>query len=95
MAPTTEQQVLDDLAGLLRSFNGREYSGPITADTLFFADLGMMSIDAVVLAETLERHHGRTFPFHLFLAGLKERGAGDLSVGELAAFLHRHLGGAG
>jgi acyl carrier protein len=95
MSAPTLQQVLDDLAGVLRSFNGREYSGPITARTQFFADLGMMSIDAVVLAETLERHYGRKFPFHEFLAGLKQRGAGDIEVGELAAFLHAHLGAGG
>ncbi len=85
------QQVLYDLAGLLRDFNGREYSGPITPQTLFFADLGMMSIDAVVLAETLERRYGRAFPFVAFLAGLKQRGVDDLTVGELAAFLHQEL----
>jgi acyl carrier protein len=93
MSPPGAQQVVDDLAGILRNFNGREYSGPITAQTQFFADLGMMSIDAVVLAETLERHYGRTFPFGQFLAGLKQRGAGDIEVGELASFLHAHLAG--
>ena len=95
MSPPTFEQVFDDLAGILRSFNGREYSGPITAHTRFFEDLGMMSIDAVVLAETLERHYGQTFPFPQLLAEWKERGAGDLEVGELAALLHRHLARGG
>jgi acyl carrier protein len=95
MSAPTFEQILHDLAGILRSFNGREYSGPITAETQFFADLGMMSIDAVVLVETLERHYGRKFPFNEFLAGLKQRGAGDIEVGQLAAFLHRHLGPGG
>jgi len=92
MTSSTFEQVLAHLAGLLRNFNGREYSGDIGPETLFFGDLGMMSIDAVVLAETLEKHYGRRFPFPQFLAGLAQRGAQDLSVGELAEFLSRNLG---
>jgi acyl carrier protein len=91
MSGSTREQVLADLADLLRNFNGREYSGDIGPETLFFSDLGMMSIDAVVLAETLEQRYGRRFPFPKFLAGLAERGAQDLSVGELAEFLAQNL----
>jgi acyl carrier protein len=92
MNPAVYEDVLAHLAELLRSFNGREYSGPIGPETMFFADLGMMSIDAVVLAETLEQQYGQRFPFPQFLAGLAARGAEDMAVGELAAFLAAHLG---
>jgi acyl carrier protein len=91
MNPPAYEEVMEHLAGLLRDFNGREYSGEIGAQTLFFADLGMMSIDAVVLAETLEQQYGRRFPFPQFLAGLAARGAEDMPVGELAEFLWSHL----
>jgi acyl carrier protein len=91
MSTPTLQQVMDHLALLLSNFNGREYSGGIGPETLFFADLGMMSIDAVVLAETLEKHYGRRFPFPQFLAQLGQRGAEDMAVGELAAFLYQNL----
>jgi hypothetical protein len=91
MNPAVYERVLEDLAGLLRNFNGREYYDPIGPQTLFFADLGMMSIDAVVLAETLERRYGRRFPFPQFLAGLAARGAEDMEVGELARFLAENL----
>jgi acyl carrier protein len=87
------QQVMAHLGGLLQNFNGREYSGDIGPQTLFFAELGMMSIDAVVLAETLEKEYGRRFPFPQFLAGLAARGAEDMAVGELAEFLWRNLSG--
>ncbi len=93
MTAPTFDQVMAHLAGVLQNFNGREYSGDIGPETLFFGDLGLMSIDAVVLAERLERDHGRRFPFPQFLAGLAQRGAGDLSVGELAEFLHQNLSG--
>ena len=41
--------------GSSANFHGREYSGPIGPETRFFADLGLASIDAVVLGETLQR----------------------------------------
>jgi acyl carrier protein len=89
--PRTEAAILDDLAGILASFEGREYSGTIDADTLFFADLGLASIDAVVLGETLERRYGRRLPFDELMADLGRREDRDLRIGDLAAFLARHL----
>jgi acyl carrier protein len=88
MSWRTREQILDDLRGILRHWNGREYDGPIDRQTRFFADLGMVSIDAVVLAETLEQRYGRPFPFNRLLAELGERGAQDIEVGELVDFLH-------
>ena len=83
-------ELLDDLADLLRHFGGREYSGPIGPATCFFADLGFTSIDAVLLGETLEQRYQRKFPFYEFLAEMREQGALDLEVGQLAEFLKRH-----
>jgi acyl carrier protein len=87
----TKEQIMNDVAGILRNFNGREYSGDIDSNTLFFGDLGLASIDAVVLGETLEEHYGRKLPFHLFMADLGRRAVRDITLGELAAFLHQHL----
>ncbi len=87
----TQEQIMHDVAGILRNFNGREYSGDIGPDTRFFGDLGLASIDAVVLGEMLEEHYGRKLPFHLFMADLGRRAERDLPLGELVAFLHRHL----
>ena len=83
--------ILEDLGQLLRDFHGREYSGPIGRETRFFADLGLASIDAVVLGETLENRYGRTLPFGDLMAELGQRTDRDLKIGELADFLHRHL----
>jgi acyl carrier protein len=87
----TQEQIMNDVAGILRNFNGREYFDPIGPQTRFFGDLGLASIDAVVLGETLEEHYGRKLPFHLFLADLGRRAERDMPLGELVAFLHRHL----
>jgi len=95
MTSRTQDQILLDLQSLLRDFNGREYSGDIGPETLFFGDLGMVSIDAVILAETLERFYGRTFPFSQFLAEVARDGVRDIRLGELARFLHEHLHGPG
>jgi len=87
----TKDQIMNDVASILRNFNGREYSGDIDSNTLFFGDLGLASIDAVVLGETLEEHYGRKLPFHLFMADLGRRAVRDISLGEFVAFLHQHL----
>jgi acyl carrier protein len=87
----TSEQILADLAGILGNFHGREYSGEIGPQTLFFGDLGLASIDAVVLGETLEEHYGRKIPFDLFMADLGRRAVRDIALGDLVAFLHDHL----
>ncbi|HXG13410.1 MAG TPA: phosphopantetheine-binding protein [Gemmataceae bacterium] len=91
MTAISREQILNDLAGILKNFHGREYYGEIGPQTRFFGDLGLASIDAVVLGETIEAHYGRKLPFHEFMAGLGQRAVRDIEVGELAAFLHRHL----
>jgi acyl carrier protein len=87
----SESEILADVARILSDFQGREYSGPIDRDTRFFADLGLASIDAVVLGETLQEHYGRPLPFGELMADLGRRSDRDLPIGELADFLLRNL----
>jgi acyl carrier protein len=91
MSAVTREQILADLAGMLRNFHGYEYSGEIGPKTHFFADLGLASIDAVVLGETIEEQFGRKFPFNQFMADLGRRPVRDIEIGDLADFLVRHL----
>ncbi len=84
-------EILETLARMLSDFQGREYSGPIDRDTLFFADLGLASIDAVVLGEELQAHYGQPIPFGEMMAELGRREDRDLNIGELADFLAKHL----
>jgi acyl carrier protein len=83
--------ILDEVAGILSNFHGREYSGPIDRETRFFADLGLASIDAVVLGEALEARFGRKLPFGELMADLGKRSDRDMKLGELADFLHQHF----
>lgn len=88
----SDAAILADLARILSDFQGREYSGAIGRETRFFADLGLASIDAVVLGEMLQEHYGRPLPFGELMAGMGRREDRDLSIGDLADFLTRHLG---
>lgn len=83
----TKEEVMNDLRTIVASFEDREYSGELTEETLLFADMGFMSIDAVVLGEKLENHFGRTLPFPTFLGELAEKNATDIRVGDLADFI--------
>jgi len=91
MSAPSEQEILAVLTRILGNFHGREYSDPIGPETRFFADLGLASIDAVVLGETLEHHYGRKLPFGDLMAELGQRQDRDLRIGELADFLRRSL----
>ena len=76
---------------LKRTFADRDFPDAVEAGTLVFADLGLASIEVVVLAEKLEQHFGRKLAFGPFLAGLRIRGAKDIEVGELVAYLKEQL----
>ena len=91
MTGQAPQSVVDDLINIFRNFPGREYFDPIDRRTRFFDDLGMVSIDAVVLGEKLEQRYGFRFPFNALIADLRDRQAEDVEVGELADFIHYHL----
>ena len=94
MSRVAPEQVLEDLADLLRNFPGREYSDQIHRETLFFADMGFRSIDAVVLGEMLEERFAKGLPFQELLTQAAQSGAQDISVGQIVDFLTRHLNAA-
>jgi acyl carrier protein len=86
----TSEQIIADLTDVLRqAFPDREYSGPVGVDTRLLGDLGLTSIDLVVLAERLEQFYSRRLAFGPFLAGLRDRGADDLELGEVVNFLRQ------
>jgi acyl carrier protein len=89
----TADEILAELAGVVRrTFPDRDFPDAVGAGTRVFGDLGLASIDVVVLAEKLEVHYGRKLPFGAFLKGLRDRGADDLEAGELVTFLQQHTG---
>ena len=91
MAVFARSQILRDVSATLVDHLGVAASTPIDEGTRLFADLGLASIDAVVLSEAIQHHYGRTLPFHELMAEIGRRTDRDLSIGELVAFLGEHL----
>ena len=88
---TDAERVMADLAAVVeRTFPDRDFP-EVDGQSRAFADLGLASIDLVVLAERLELHYGKKLPFGTFLKSLRDRGADDVILGELVAFLQRHV----
>ena len=89
----TTDQILAEVSQVVRAtFPDRDFPESVDLGTRVFADLGLASIELVVLAERLDIHFGRRLPFGTFLKGLRDRGADDLEVSELVAFLQQHMG---
>jgi acyl carrier protein len=80
--------VLDTLGELAGDW---EYDGGVGPDTRFIADLGLESLEIVVLGTMLQQQYGR-LPFSEFLDELGRRPVEerDLTVAELAAFVSEH-----
>jgi acyl carrier protein len=83
--------ILGDLVTILERDLGVQTSSAIGNETRFFADLGLASIDAVVLSERLQEHYSRPLPFSELMAEIGRRTERDLSIGELVAFLASNL----
>ncbi len=84
-------KILDDLVAILSDQIGVGFSSSIDENTRLFADLGLASIDAVVMSETLQKHYDRPLPFRELMAEIGRKTQRDLSIGELIAFLTAHL----
>lgn len=92
MTQHAANEIYRDLGRIMTSaFPDRDLPEAVGPDTRVFADLGLASIDVVVLGERMEQHYGRRLPFGPFLASLRTRGADDLALGELVAFLQQHV----
>jgi acyl carrier protein len=84
-------KILDDIVAILADQIGVQSSSSINEETCLFSDLGLASIDAVVLSEALQKHYNRPLPFNELMAEIGRKTERDLSIGELIAFLTAHL----
>ena len=81
------QYILDQLGKLAKDW---DHSEGVTPNSLLFSELGFESLDAVVLAVSIQDHYGRQMPFAELFAQLGEQRR-DLSVQELIDFTFMHL----
>ncbi len=88
---TDKDQIMRDVASILESRLGLLSAADLERDTRFFADLGLASIDAVVLGEAVQEHYQRPLPFNLLMADIGARADRDLAIGELVDFIEHHL----
>jgi len=91
MKPTQEQilhYVLQTVQNLCQDW---DYADPVGPDSRLFTELGLESLDAVVLCTAIQEHyHQVQMPFAELLSdiGQKQR---DLTIAELSDFVHQHL----
>ncbi len=84
--------VLAYVIGLLEALeDDLEGAGPITEGTYLLGDRNWRSIDVVYLANSMQEHYGRTFPFTELFAEIGRREIKDISVGEWVDFIHQQL----
>ena len=80
--------VLELLAELKEDW---EYDGEIGPGTYFVAELGLESLEIVVLATLIQQRYGRLpFPEYFEEIGQRPVEERDVTVGELAQFVSRH-----
>ena len=92
MSKMSREAVLADLVLLLRKVaDDWEYSGEITQDTCLIADMGLESLAVVVLGVAVQEHYKQVLPFPQFFVEIGQRERRDVSVGELADFIHKNL----
>jgi acyl carrier protein len=83
--------ILHDVVATIENHFGVQATSLIDEETRLFADLGLASIDAVVLSEAIQDHYARSLPFHELMAEIGRRTERDVTIGAIVAFLGRHL----
>ena len=89
---TVDPLVLDGIVEILDELAGDwEYDGAITPQTRFVGDLGLESLEIVVLGTLIQQRWGK-LPFAEFLEALGDRPVDerDITVADLAAFVCEH-----
>ena len=68
-----------------------DYTEAVNPASLLFTELGMGSLEAVVLCTAIQEHYHAQMPFAELLAEIGQQQR-DLSINELADFVVTHLG---
>jgi acyl carrier protein len=87
-----DAQVLDDVLRLIGELSDDwEFAGEITPETRFLRDLGLESLDLVVLGTMIQHRYGQ-LPFAEYYAEVGQRPVAerDVSVADLVSFIARN-----
>jgi len=87
-----EEKVLADILELLDELKGDwEYTGEVLPETYFVADLGLESLEIVVLSTMIQQRYGRLpFPEYFDEIGQRPVHERDVTVAELVSFVCKH-----
>ena len=81
--------VLSDVMDLVNELaDDWEFDGEVTPETFFIQDLGLESLDLVVLGTSIQYHYGR-LPFAEYLAELGQRPVEqrDVTIADVVEFI--------
>ncbi len=67
-----------------------DYSREVGPDSLLFSELGLESLDVVVLGTAIQEYYRKQMPFAELLSEIGQQQR-DLSITELVDFVDRHL----
>ena len=87
-----DPEVLDGVLALLGELKEDwDYDEAIDPQTRFIADLGLESLEIVVLSTMIQQQYGK-LPFPVFFDEIGQRPVDerDVTVGELVAFVSQH-----
>lgn len=88
----TRDEIMTEIVRLLKELaDDWDYTGEITPETRLFADMGLASLDLVVLGMAVQESCGQTLPFPEFFAEVGQRDNPDIPIGEWVDFIHKHL----
>jgi acyl carrier protein len=88
MSPSHD--VLSDVLEIIRDMLCCPPSA-VHADAWFFADLGLSSIDLIVLGDRLEEHYATPLRFADSLSEVARAGVEDVTLGQLASLVELRL----
>lgn len=86
---TADPQILAEVLAMIDELAGDwEYDGDVTPDTYFLADMGLESLDLVVLGTMIQQRYGR-LPFAEYLSEIGQRPVAerDVTIAELVTFI--------
>jgi acyl carrier protein len=87
----TRQEIQDYVLATLQELcRDWDYSRPVGPDSLMFSELGLESLDAVVLGTSIQEHFQQPLPFAELFAEIG-RDQRDLSITELVDFVDHNL----
>ena len=89
----SRQEILDYLLRTMQDLTQDwDYAEPVSAESLLFTEVGLESLDAVILGTAIQEHYQTPMRFAELLAEIGQQQR-DLSIDELTDFVNTHLDG--